>query len=125
VDGVLHIASVLDVDGYLGALSDTEGRAGDGPVVGQHSHRRVPEGFGDRRDAQLEPVTVGQLDQLGRAGLREPFDVGREMVWGRTHVVLLCDALGRPRLGTRGRLVECVDLVGDVLGVVLDPAEQG
>ena len=54
MDGVLHVASVLDVDGYLGALADFERRAGDGAVVGEHPHSGVPEALGDRRDAQLD-----------------------------------------------------------------------
>ena len=80
--------SMLTID--LRAFLDLEGRAGDRAVVGQHPHGGVAEPLGDRRDAQVELVAVGQLDQLGRPRLGKAGDVGREVVCSCAHVVLLC-----------------------------------
>ena len=46
---------------------DPQRRAGDGAVVGEHPHRRVADALGHRRDAQREPVAVGELDRRGGA----------------------------------------------------------
>ncbi len=86
VDGRLQIALVLDVDDDLGALAHLQRRPGDRAVVGEHSHRGVADPLGDRRDRQVEPVTVAQLDHLRGACLGEAGGVGRELIVSCGHL---------------------------------------
>ena len=98
--------------------------APDRAVVGQHPHAGVADPLGDRRDAQVEVVSVRQLDRPEDGPLEDPRSRS-----GSGSVVLMsfsCSlrcALGRAPLGWR-RPAKGVDLVRDVLCVVLDPAEQ-
>jgi hypothetical protein len=80
VDRRLRIALVLDVDDDLRTFPHLQGRSWDRTVVGQHPHGRVAEPLGHRRDAQVEVVAVGELDQLGVAGLGKTRDRRREVI---------------------------------------------
>ena len=79
VDGRVEVAVVGDVHGDRRALRDLQRRAGDGAVVGQHPHGRVADPLLDRDDLELELVAVGELDQLGLAGLRQALGLAREL----------------------------------------------
>ena len=76
----LEIALVDDVDLDLRALRHAQRRAGDRAVVGQHAHVRVADALGDRRDPQLECPARRDVDDLGRAALRQPGRVLGEVV---------------------------------------------
>jgi hypothetical protein len=54
----LKIALVDDVDLDLRALRHPNRGAGDRAVVGQHSHRRIADALGHRRDLQVERGAV-------------------------------------------------------------------
>ena len=100
-----------------------QGRTWDRAVVAQHPHGCVAEPLGDRRDPQVELGTVGQLDHLGRCASGSPAVVCWEVV-GSCSCGLLCR---RSRVGSGGpaqRGAPGADLLGHVLGVVLDEAEQ-
>ena len=86
VDRRFRVALVLDVDDDLGALAHLERRTGDRAVVGEHPHRGVADPLGDRRDLQVEPVTVAQLDHLRGACRRESGGVGRELIVSCGHL---------------------------------------
>jgi hypothetical protein len=76
----LQVALVYDVDYDLRALLHPEGRPRDRAVVGQHPQAGVADPLGDRRDAQVEVVSVGQLDRLGGTGLWKTRGLAREVV---------------------------------------------
>ena len=89
VDGALHVALVLDVDNDLRALLHFQRRPWNRAVVGEHPHRRVAELLGDRSDPQLEFVALGQLDDVGGAGLGKAGDLCREVIMCGAHAALL------------------------------------
>jgi hypothetical protein len=80
VDSRVKVTVVLNVDDDLGALGDLQSRTRDGAVIAEHPHGRVAEPLGHRADAQLQGVAVGQLHQLGPAGLGQSGGVGRERI---------------------------------------------
>ena len=120
----LHVALVLHVHDDLGAFPDLQRGPGDRSVVGQHPHRRVAEPVGHRGDPQIELVSVRQLHDLGRPrvgkarGARSGID--------RRQVCSCCAPVCRlGRRGSAGRGGPTrIDLLGDVPGIVRDPAEQ-
>ena len=64
-------------------------RAGDGAVVGEHPHGRVADALGHRRDAQREPVAVGELDDRGGGRGRQAGRLARELICRNGHPVSL------------------------------------
>ncbi len=91
VHGGVEIGLIDHVDDELGALADAQRRAGNRAVVRQHADGRVADTFADGRDAQLDLVSMAEVDHLRADGLDEAGRVGREMVAGRdvSLVVLL------------------------------------
>ena len=67
------------MDGDRRALGNLERRARNRAVVGQHPHGRVADPLLDRDDLELELIAVGELDQLGLAGLRQTLGLAREL----------------------------------------------
>jgi hypothetical protein len=74
----VQITIVGDVDDDLRILPNLERGSGDGAVVAQHPHRGVPQPLGDRADAKIQLVAVGELDQRRPGGLRQSGRVGGE-----------------------------------------------
>ena len=89
VHGRLQVALVDDVHDELRAFAHAQRRAGDRPVVGDHSHGVVADALRDGRDPELEGVAVGELHHLGRHRLRQPRGVGREGGGRRGRVVVV------------------------------------
>ena len=65
VHGRLGVGVVANADRDLRSLTHAQRRAGDRPVVGEHADAVVAELLDDRRDAQVEGVAVGELDDGG------------------------------------------------------------
>ena len=86
VDRRFDITLVLDVDDDLGAFAHLERRTGDRAVVGEHPHRVLADPLRDRRDRQVEPVTVAQLDHLSGACLGKSGGVRRELIVSCGHL---------------------------------------
>ena len=68
------------------SLSDVEGGAGDRAVVAEHPNGAVVKPFGDRSNAKVQRVAVGELENFRRRGLGEAGGIGREMT-GREEVM--------------------------------------
>ena len=90
VDGPFHVALVDDLDRDLRALLDSQGRARDRAVVGQHSHAGVAELLDHRSDPELELIAIGELHQLGGLRFREIGDFGWEVLGGLLHSNFSC-----------------------------------
>ena len=76
----LEVAFVDDVDDELGALADANRRTGHRAVVGDHANGVVAEALRDRRDPQLEPVAVAELDDLRSGRLGQARRLRREVL---------------------------------------------
>ena len=76
VDGCLRVAPVLDIDDDLEQLAHPEGLARGSTRYRRASYCRIADPLGEPRDAQLEPVTVAQLNHLRAACLGEPGGAG-------------------------------------------------
>ena len=98
VHGRLHVALVLDVDERPPSPGGPAASGRDGAVVGEHPHRRVADALGHRRDAQREPVAVGELDDRGGGRCRQARRLARELVGRSGHPVsLLVSGAAQPR----------------------------
>jgi hypothetical protein len=80
VHGRLDITVVGDLHADLRPLIHVQGRAGDGPVVGQHPQLSAVEVLADRADAQVEPVSLAQPDDARAGNLLESRSLGGEQV---------------------------------------------
>ena len=89
VNGRLEVALVDDVDDELGALTDADRRTGHRAVVGDHANGVVAEALRDRRDPQLEPVAVAELDDLRSGRLGQARRLRREVIEFRLAVLVI------------------------------------
>ena len=89
VNGRLEVAFVDDVDDEFGALADADRRTGHRAVVGDHANGVLAEALRDRRDPQLEPVAVAELDDLRPGRLGQARRLRREVLEVRFVLVVV------------------------------------
>ena len=137
VNGRVEVAVVDDMDGDRCVLRDLQSGAWDGAVVRQHAHGRITDPFLDGLDLELELVTVGQLDDLGRHSIGQSVRLAREFkgvaVAVRAVVVhrlgpfvgaRMCRRTGADGCARSGPRVVGRDPLRDEFGVFFHPADQ-
>ena len=127
VHGGLEVAAVLDVDGHRPAFWELELRPGNGTVVGEHPHGCVTDPLRDRNDLESKGSPSSSSTSSGRTPPVAPPSrsaTAREQLAESRGGTSLRPSLCSAGAQFRPAVPPLDDLVGDELGVVLDPSNE-